>query len=60
MLFDNHGLAGEFFHLLIGTVLYGQGTNPLALFIDEHGNVGIGTNNPQAGLDVKGSNNRRC
>lgn len=41
--------------LLVGTVLCGQGTNPLALFIDDPGNVGIGTKNPKAPLDVNGN-----
>jgi len=40
--------------LLISTVLYGQGANPFALFIDKDGNVGIGTTEPKATLDVAG------
>lgn len=43
--------------LLIGTMLYGEGTNPFAFFIDTHGNVGIGTNAPKATLDVAGKLN---
>jgi hypothetical protein len=39
--------------VLAGSVLYGQGSGN-ALFIDEKGNVGIGTNEPNAALDVIG------
>lgn len=41
--------------LLISTALYAQGTDPFALFIDEQGNVGIGTRSPTQKLDVAGS-----
>jgi len=41
------------FIVLAGSVLYGQGSGD-ALFIDEKGNVGVGTNEPNAALDVNG------
>ena len=40
--------------VLSGGLLYGQGSID-ALFIDEKGNVGIGTDKPQAPLHVHGN-----
>src|SRR5258708_6127902 len=42
--------------LLIGGTLYGQGAGD-ALFIDPRGWIGIGTNKPNATLDVAGTLN---
>jgi hypothetical protein len=39
--------------LTAGSLIYGE-TNENVLFIDPHGNVGIGTDKPDATLDVKG------
>ena len=44
------------FIMLSGSLLYGQ-EGADALFIDEQGNVGIGTNDPNAKLDVRGATN---
>ena len=44
------------FIVLSGGLLYGQAAVD-ALFIDEQGNVGIGTNEPMAKLDVRGNMN---
>lgn len=38
--------------VLFGTVLYGKGNDPFALFIDDDGNVGIGTLDPKSKLAV--------
>jgi hypothetical protein len=42
------------FVVLAGGLLYGQGSGD-ALFIDKNGNVGIGTSEPKAELDVNGT-----
>src|SRR5262249_40178849 len=49
-------LLPVFVLLAAGSVLYGQGAMD-ALFIDQSGNVGVGTNTPTATLDVSGKAN---
>ena len=59
MLFSNRltvlFILMTFIVMLAGYPFPVQGSDNDALFIDANGNVGIGTNNPEATLDVKGN-----